>query len=307
MQGVVRIFESSHPDSFNLSSPIAEVDIGRGFRDIVLIRPVKRSYFRLVFNKNYSTTTAARVFPMEELFNFRDFGGYYNTNGKQIRWGKLYSSSSLSNISLQDVNVLNNLGIQTVFDLRPNRESFLEPAKYFAPQTVYLPLRGNPYNIFFDTILREEMMAGDVKLYAQDIFFYLLDHNPDYFVKMFDLLSDENSYPVLFTCTWGSDRSAIVAALILAALDIDLEQIFSDYMLTNEQINIHSLIQDMDIYSQVETIQETLTALVRVHKSTVTYSFDRIIKEYGSMDNYFVKELDLTANKREKLKKILLY
>ena len=307
LEGTVKIYESSVPDSFNLSSPIAETDISKGFTDIFFARTTKRSYFKLVFNKKYSAITAERTIPMDSLYNFRDFGGNYNTDGKQTCWGKLYRSSSLVNATSQDNKLLKNLDIRTVIDFRTSQERYITPSKYVAPQMFSFPLRGNPPTVFFDRILRKEMRAGDVKVYAQGLFSFILENNSDYFKKMFDILLDESNYPVLICCTYGRDRSAVASALILAALGVEMDQIVNDYMLTNEQNNFNSFFSDDNILLEDPEVQETFTALFLVHKGTMTYSFEKIIKDYGSLDNFFNTTLDLTPKKRERLKEIMLY
>jgi len=307
MDGTVKIFESSIPDSFNLNSPIAETEISKGFKDIFFVQPAKRSYFKLIFDKKYSVITAERAINLQGLFNFRDLGGYYTDDGKQTQWGKLYRSSSLANAARQDTKVLNNLGIQTVIDFRTDRERYDAPSRYSAPQTFNFPLRGNSPTAYFDVILSKRMKAGDVKVYAQDMFSYFLENNSDYFIKMFDILLDTDNYPILFNCSTGSDRSAVAAALILAALDIDMDQIISDYMLSNEQVDPNRFLNKNNPFLQDPEIQETFTAMFRVYKNTITYSFDKIKKEYGSINNFFTTELKLTPKKREKLKEIMFY
>ena len=307
IQGTVKIYESSVPDSFNINSPIAESEINKGFTDLFFARTAKRSYFKLIFNKKYSVVTAERIIPMEELFNFRDLGGYYNSNGEQTRWGKLYRSSTLARATFQDAKMLKNLDIQTVIDLRTDKERYDAPSKYIAPNRINLPLRGNPAGAFFDRILRGEMRAGDAKVYKQVMFAFLLENNSDYFMTMFDILLEANNYPVLINCALGQDRSAIASTLILAALDIDMDQIVNDFMLSNEQIDFSSFVPNANIFLEEPEVQETFTALFRVHKETMTYIFDELLKEYGSLDNYFNTELNLTAKKREKLKEIMLY
>ena len=307
MEGTVKIYESSVPDSFNLYSPIAEIEINKGFKDIFFVHPAKRSYFKLVFDKKYAVITAERTIHLQKLFNFRDLGGYYMNDGKQTRWGKLYRSSSLANLTRQDAKFLKNLGIQTVIDFRTDRERFEAPSRYSAPQTFNLPLRGNPFTAYFDVILSKKMKAGDVKVYVQDMFSFLIENNSDYFIKMFNILSDTKNYPILFNCSTGSDRSAVAASLILAALGIDMDQIISDYMLSNEQIDPNLFLPKDNPFLHDPEIQETFTAMFRVYKSTITYSFDRINKEYGSLDNFFTTELNLNAKKREKLREIMFY
>ena len=310
MEGTVKIYESSRPDSFNLSSPIAETEISKGFKDIFVAQTTKRSYFKLIFNKKYEAITAERVIPMQSLFNFRDLGGYYTANGSQTRWGKLYRSSSFAGASLEDAKILNNLGIRTVIDFRTDKEREDSPSKYITSQTYNFPLRGNPTVIFSDQILSKKMKAGDVKVYTQTIFSWLLENNSDYYMKMFDILSDSDNYPVVIQCVSGSDRSAVAAALILAALNIDSDQIVSDYMLTNDLMNYDSYISNLakdNIYLQDPDIQETYTAMYRMHKETIIYSFNKLQKDYGTLDNYFSTVLKLNAKKREKLKEIMLY
>ena len=308
MEGKVKIYESSVPDSFNLSSPTAEVEINKGFKDVFIVRPSQRSYFKLVFNKKYSIITAERKIPMQRLSNFRDFGGYINSDGKQVQWGKIYRSASLAYVTLQDAKVLKNLGIQTVIDFQSDRDRIKAPSRYPSPQNFNFPLLGSPPNIYFSTILAKEVKAEEVKKYAQDIFSFLLGDNSEYFIKMFNVLLDRDNYPVLFYCADGSSRTSVASALILAALDINIDDIINDYMLTNEQIDFSSLIPSEDnIFMQDQEIQETFTALFRAHRGTITYSFDKIVKGYGSLDNYFTTILNLTPEKRGKLKEILLY
>jgi protein-tyrosine phosphatase len=306
MEGTVKIYESSVPDSFNLYSPIAETNISKGFKDVFFAQSTKRSYFKLVFNKRYSVITAERIIPMQGLYNFRDLGGYYTEHGRQTRWGKMYRSSSLERTTPQDAKILNNLGIRTVIDFRTDRERNESPSKYIIPHTINFPLRGNPNGAFFDRILSKKMRVGDVKVDAQRLFSFLLENNSDYFSEMFDILLDPNNYPVLIHCSSGTDRSAVASALILSALGIDLDQIINDYMLSNKQIEFTSIPKDNPFLQDPE-VQETFTALFRVHKETITSSFALLLKEYGTMDNYFSTALKLTAKKREKLKEIMLY
>jgi protein-tyrosine phosphatase len=132
----------------------------------------------------------------------------------------------------------------------------------------------------------------------------MLENNTDYLIRMFDLLLDEKNYPVIFTCSLGKDRSAIASALILAALDVDEETILEDYLLSISLINYRGLVSDAESYSS--DIQQPITALYGVHPETIRYAFELIRTNYGSMQNYLEKELNLTAEKREKLKNILL-
>jgi protein-tyrosine phosphatase len=305
IDGTVQIYESNRPDSFNLDIPVSEQNIREGYKRVLAMHTFARTYFKLVFNKKYSVITANRELNMQGIFNFRDLGGYNNNANKQIQWGKLYRSGSLSMATQADIALLNKLGIETIIDLRTEKESFFSPNKFKAPQVYNLPLRGNPHNLFFDEILSQKMKREDILAYDQDLFSFLLENNTDYFIKLFDILLEEKNYPAVIYCSLGKDRTAIASALILAALNVNEDIILDDYLLSNNLINFHSLVQNADVYPM--EVQETITALFRAHKETINYSLDLIKDNFGSVDNYFEKELNLTHKKREKLKSLLLY
>ncbi|MDR2056711.1 MAG: tyrosine-protein phosphatase [Dysgonamonadaceae bacterium] len=306
LEGSVKIYESSRPDSFDLNSPVAEQNISVGYKNVLSMPSIARTYFNLVFNKEYSVITTSRSVPMQKILNFRDIGGYFNKTKKQIRWGKLYRSGSLAPANRYDIYVLNSLGIETIIDLRTENDNYFHPIKYQPERIFNLPLRGNNHSVFYDKILAGEMKKRDAFIHSQDFFSFLLENNTDYFIKMFDILSDEKNYPLVFFCSLGRDRSAIATALILSALDIDRETILNDFMLSNDLlVDFYSLMENADLFSSQE-VQETLTALFNSNREYLTYALERIEKEYGSIQNYLEKELKLTHKKREKLKEILL-
>ncbi len=303
IEGTVKIYESGKPDSFNVYSPIAEQHINVGYKTVFAMHGLERSYFQLIFNKEYSVITAERVIRTDRIINMRDLGGYYNREKKQTRWGKLYRSGTLSYASPYDVEILNNLNIQTIIDFRTDKESYRFPSKYKAPQVFNLPLNSPNTNLFFDKILSGEMKKGDVIILSQDVHAYLLENNSEYFKKMFEILLEEKNYPVLMFCSIGKERSGIAAALVLAALDVNEDQIMQDYM-SNDNIDPDMLV---DARGFSDEVQETLTALYSTNKESISYVLNKITKDYGSFNNYFEKELGLTAKKREKLKDLLLY
>ncbi len=305
MEGIVKIHESVHPDSFNLQSPIAEQDIKTRFKKVPSMEASRRFYFNLVFNKKYSTITAERIIPTEGIYNLRDVGGYYNRDKHQTQWGMLYRSSSMSNATKKDTETLNNLGIKTLIDLRTEDETYNYPPKYQAQQIFNLPLQNiNPFK-FINIIVSEEMKKGDVLVKLQDIKMELLHRNTAQFIKIFDILLNEDNYPTVIYCSLGKDRTGIVISLILSALNVPYEQILQDYMLSNTQIRFKSLVPNAEQYSP--EVQEALTTLFSTHEQVLNYLFDQIDKEYGSLNNYLEKELKLTPKKREKLKSLLLY
>ncbi|MBK7171446.1 MAG: tyrosine-protein phosphatase [Gammaproteobacteria bacterium] len=65
---------------------------------------------------------AARLLPFDGAHNFRELGGYRTADGRSTRWGVLYRSDTLADLSEQDQLYLKLLGINSVVDLRSDDE-----------------------------------------------------------------------------------------------------------------------------------------------------------------------------------------
>jgi hypothetical protein len=100
-----------------------------------------------------------------------------------------------------------------VVDLRIDSEVSLQPDQACALETAQLwaaPLPV-PYNV----------SAAD--------YIAVLDARES-LTKIFEVLGDETRYPVYFHCTWGRDRTGILAAVILLALGAEEDAIMEDYL-----------------------------------------------------------------------------
>ncbi|MDR0833144.1 MAG: tyrosine-protein phosphatase [Candidatus Symbiothrix sp.] len=304
LTGMVKIYASGQPDFFNLSSPIATENITNGFSKVLPI-PAARTYFQLIFNGKDSVVTANRVVPFQRIVNFRDLGGYANNHNKIVRWGKIYRSGSLAAASEQDLDDLSKMHIQTIIDLRSESEIRAFPNKLQASYVYNLPLRGNRYDTFLEQSILTKMTRADVLEYDRNVNTFLMENNADYFEKLFQVLLNEANYPIVMVGSLGKDRVACAVSLIFEALEMDEVTILNDFLLSNDLLNFRSIVQNADEFTPA--IQETMTALLRVHEETFRYTRTVMNENYGSLNNYLEKELKVTPNDREHLKMILLY
>ncbi|HMI89751.1 MAG TPA: tyrosine-protein phosphatase, partial [Polyangiales bacterium] len=69
---------------------------------------------------------------------------------------------------------------------------------------------------------------------------YLADLNTsESMVEVFRTLGDPDAYPVYFHCTWGRDRTAVVAAVILLALGAERDAIMDDNLLSRATVGAY--------------------------------------------------------------------
>lgn len=75
-----------------------------------------------------------RIPALERACNFRDFGGYPGADGRQLRWGRLFRSGVMSQMTESDRRTVAGFGVQLVCDLRRPDERMSQPNPYFGPE-----------------------------------------------------------------------------------------------------------------------------------------------------------------------------
>lgn len=143
--------------------------------------------------------------------NTRDLGGI-PVEGGQVKPALVYRSGALCFITADDVNTLEALKIRTLVDLRLQKEidkDGLDRLK--GPRVLFLP------------------MANSQGL-GQEAYRYYMIENAPAIRGFFAALAEADSYPLLFHCSAGKDRTGILAALLLEMLGASREVIAEDYL-----------------------------------------------------------------------------
>ncbi len=163
----------------------------------------------------YPSNPESRKVVLEGTRNTRELGGL-PVRGGTFAKGKVYRSGALCFATPADAAKLRKLGIKTIIELRLDGEIAKD-----GPDKAYLT-KGVPN-------LRHWPMAGSrgPGLPAYESY---MEENGPLFRDFFTVLSREGSYPVLFHCSAGKDRTGILAALLLDLLGTPREIIYDDYL-----------------------------------------------------------------------------
>lgn len=306
IEGILKMYVSDNPESFNKSLPAGYADIKDGVFTYITTDNMSRKYFLLSFNDKYFKTIGARSVGMDSIQNVREIGGYSTAHDhKTTRWGKVYRSGQLSSLSEWDSIRLNNLHIKTVIDLRGNDEVAAAPLRYSNANIIHIPIPIKNMESVVDRINEDRMRKGDGILFMQDTYLQYVTDYSEQFAKALDVFMDKDNYPILISCSMGKDRTGYLAAMLQFALGLPEETVIKDYMASNENINFaHLAYVARDLSTNA---QETITALVTVNEGLIDLVLKRIRKDYGSVDKYLSKGLHLTDKERDTLKDILLY
>jgi rhodanese-related sulfurtransferase len=167
-----------------------------------------------------------RLVPLAGAFNFRDLGGYRGLDGRVTRWGRLFRSDTLHELTAPDVELLRSLGLATVIDLRTPRELARTGRGPLEPE----PIRYRHLSVIVDED-GEAMAAPSEDDLAQRYLWYL-DVGRPALVGSLELLADPESTPLVFHCAAGKDRTGVLAALVLDILGVERPVIVADYEIT---------------------------------------------------------------------------
>jgi protein-tyrosine phosphatase len=158
---------------------------------------------------------------LDGVWNLRDLATTPLASGAHLRPGRLFRSGTLWFATGPDCTALAGLGFDTVIDLRlPQEERHEEDWLCELLDTRYYHL---PMAVPDDTLAL--VHPGGADHYAD-----LLDHNAARYVRALELISDPANHPLLFHCAAGQDRTGVLAALVLACLDVDESAIVADYV-----------------------------------------------------------------------------
>ena len=240
--------------------------------------------------------------PLEGATNFRDLGGYPTEDGRTVKWGMLFRSNGLFALTDGDLDYLARRKFRLVCDFRSVEEQTTAPSRLPAddpPEVLSLSVRPEAGNR-----LRVLAMSGGTRLadiiaaYAAVYRAYARDHH-DQFGALMARLADAGSYPAVFHCMAGKDRTGFAAAMILAALGVPGEAIFEDYLLTNTHWALKARFPDaMD--------EETQAAFGAARREYLEAAFDELHRSHGSLDAYVRDALGLSEAARENMRAHLL-
>lgn len=306
LEGKVKIYASTDPDKIPEKNPILTADISDQLATIVISDPTQRYYYKMVFNNRYSVVTASRNSVIPGIQNFRDIGGYTAAKGKQVRWGMLYRSAQVENLSYSTFKELKNIGIKTIIDLRTFEETVKTPQlEEQGFNVVHIPIG----TVNTDDVM-QKLRNGQIK--NDSIYRLMLRINREMvtyyrteYKKMFDILEEEDNYPALIICSTGIDRTAIASAMILSALGVNDETIMTDYLRSNDFFDIPRA-SGYGYRLPVKT-QEAITTLFSAREGFLNAAKSQVEKNYGNVPTYLDKGLGLSNENIRDLRNILLH
>ncbi len=254
--------------------------------------------------------------------NARDLGGI-KTNLGTVKFNKLIRSGELSRLTDKDVEILKNIPLARVIDLRTDTEKQLSPDYPFENvsfEDVSI-IRATTFGITYERSSGEEiaqkLKAGFLRMQQRNEthsehmeILYRNFVNDEHCRKGYGDFLNKLANPVqgatLWHCTMGKDRVGTCTALLLHCLGASTEQIFEDYLLTNDltvqnRVQILKKIQNHVSEESLANVEKMLC----VNQSYLQNFYKQIAEKYQTVDN-FLTDCGVTQQTVCKLREIYL-
>jgi len=175
-----------------------------------------------------------RHLPLMGAYNFRDLGGYRTRSGALTKWRRILRADSPHRLSKQDISRLLDHGLTTVIDLRSGNEVADAPNPFAEQSQVTYQNIGVFDHLAPQTMQEDGTAEADDPLL--DFYVKTLANRQAAIRNVLGAIAMAPDGTVLFHCTAGKDRTGLIAALLLGLVDVEEEDIVSDYAQTKPLI-----------------------------------------------------------------------
>jgi protein-tyrosine phosphatase len=262
----------------------------------------------------------ARHVALEGQPNFRDLGGYETADGRTVKWGQIYRSGELPELTDADVVRLEELGLRSVVNLL-----LPEEIEKNGPDRLPEGVRELRHPIQAERTAQLSIEAGRAiregdfsKLPPEvsvEIHRLLLDEARPQYAALLRALLDPENRPLVFHCSHGVHRTGTAAAVLLSTLGVPWETVRKDYLLSNEYrkeeverqlARIRAMAAVKQGIAPEDVDMTNVTAFYVLSGDYIDGTLEQVRKDYGSMEAYVRKGLGLTEAEIERLQEELL-
>jgi protein tyrosine/serine phosphatase len=216
------------------------------------------------------------LLPLTGAFNFRDLGGYPTADGRQTRWGRVFRSDTLHELTAEDLVVLRNLGLRTVVDLRTPTELDRDGRGRLVDE----PVRHVSLSVLPEESGESRAAPPPIGGDMADRYLWYLEVGGDRLAAALRLVAAPDEHPLVFHCMAGKDRTGVLSALVLGCLGVARSAIVDDYVQTGTRLHlILDRLRRHPVYGR--TMPAEPSTAVTVDGTTIERFLDRVDERYG--------------------------
>ena len=231
------------------------------------------------------------------IYNMRDLGGFPGLGGRMVKTGMLYRASSLHR--LDDPQAWGDFDAKCVIDLRFDREREAFPLPEFITDYLHAPILPDHWKA------DEEARKLPAEQYLVTVYHEMLELGGEAIRTILEALAFGDSYPAVFFCMAGKDRTGVVAAILLDLLGVSESDIAGDFTLSGDEVM--ALVEYLKGRENIEDhpMMNQREELMRVPRSAIEIFLAEVDTKFGGLSGY-VAQLDVPSATVEALRERLL-
>ncbi len=247
-------------------------------------------------------STFDRVIRFEGAKNVRDLGGLATVSGASTRYGSVYRSDGLSRLTDGDLEVLADLEIRSIIDLRYDEERERAPDRLPTDHSIEVFVRGflpKGSRKMFDGVNNRGADADTAFELMRSNYAHIPYEHATEFRDIMHYVIQPGAAPHLIHCTSGKDRTGIVTAFILLAVGVSVGEVVADYELSNGEW------QPVDLFGP-KAKPEAVDMVMSARPEYILAAIEAIDRQSGSFDAYLRESLAFETHERETLRSLML-
>lgn len=211
--------------------------------------------------------------------------------------GRLYRSDALDRLTREGRSRVRDLGIREVIDLRSafdRRIGGRDRLRGTGAHLMSVPIGGAPRN------------PNPRTLSLREVYQVVLTRHQDDLGRVIRAIAAAEG-PVVVHCTAGKDRTGLVAALVLTALEIDRDVIVADYAATAANLSgewTERMLRKVRRF-RVPVTDNLIELLAGSPPAMLTETFDWLDREHGGALAY-LENAGVDAAVRDRLRRALI-
>jgi len=247
-----------------------------------------------------------RLLPLQGGSNFRDMGGYFTSDGRQVRRGLLFRSAAMASLTEAGQEYLSAFDFQRVIDLRSNEERALYPNHWAAAHDI--PLSSHDYSM---REIIEQIVDDNGELQGMQALYRNFPQQLRPQMAQFFDAAVAGETPLVVNCSAGQDRTGLTSALLLIALGVPRDVVVQDYLQSTRYRRPAVERGDVDLaeaakdnwFAKLMLRYQDGSGAERAAEPLLTddgvpylrFALDQIEQGYGSVERFLEQELSVDA------------
>lgn len=225
----------------------------------------------------------SRDLDWDGLLNARDLGGHQTEEGGETRWGSVVRADSVRQLTEAGWQAVVDYGVRTIVDLRSDEELAEDPPAELPVEAVHVSFFDSRPEVF-EEVEAASAAAADHAEATRAVYLIFLEHFRTNVAAAIRAVANAPEGAVVVHCHGGKDRTGLVSAFLLRLAGVPVEEIATDYSLSEERLRTRH--EEWFAQAADEAELERLHRISKTPASSMKQVLEELERRYGSIAGY---------------------